>query len=139
MRKVVAISLLPVVLLAACDLDKGKKLAAMKQPCTTSPSPALAQTPTLPPGFPTPAGVTFTSSTKTGPSTILTGYFAGTLDAVYAAYKSGFTAARYSLTKTENDGPDAEVDWSGGKTTGEVKINGDCATRTDLTLTIRPA
>ena len=49
------------------------------------------------------------------------------------------TAGGYTLTKSEQDPRDAELDWSGHNTTGEVKMDWPCKGRTELTITIRPA
>jgi hypothetical protein len=136
-RAIVLLLVIPVLLSAACDTDKAQEEAKATAACPSA-SVALPQAPQLPAGFPSPSGLTYTGSSKAGPSTIVHGYFAGELNDLYDRYKSGFTAARYDLTKTENDGPDAEVDWSGGNTTGEVKLVAACKGRTGVTLTIRP-
>ena len=54
-------------------------------------------------------------------------------------YESAFQDAGYTLTKSEQDPRDAELDWSGGNTTGEVKMDWPCKGRTELTITIRPS
>ena len=77
---------------------------------------------------------------QAGPSTIVEAYFADDLDGAYGAYQSAFKGAGgYTLTKSEHDPRDAEIDWSGQSTTGEVKMDWPCKGRTELTITIRPA
>jgi hypothetical protein len=144
-RSLAALMVLAALVLGACGSngsDEGAQSptsAASTGDCPPA-SPAMAEAPALPDGFPAPDGVTFTSSKTAGPSTIVEGYYAGDLDAIFEAYKDGFTSASYDVTRSENEGDDAEVNWSGGGTTGEVKLNTDpgCEGRTLVKLTIRP-
>jgi hypothetical protein len=138
MRRLLGLVVIGVLLLSACDRDKAKEEARARNSCGPAPA-AMPGSPQLPPGFQAPDKVAYTSSAEAGPSTIVTGFFTGDLNDVYDAYRSGFGTAGYEVTKSENDGPDAEVDWSGGSTTGEVRLAAACTGRTDVTLTIRPA
>jgi hypothetical protein len=144
MKRTLAASLVVLALvLGACGSngsDEGSEptaSATSSGDCAPA-SPAMAEAPTLPEGFPMPDGVTFTSSEQAGPSTIVEGYFAGDLDAIFEAYKDGFESASYDVTRSENEEDDAEVNWSGGSTTGEVKLEAECEGRTSVKLTIRP-
>jgi hypothetical protein len=123
---------------AACGgEDKEKEQAS----AACGPAPAtLAKPPRLPSGFPSPGDVTYTGSHKAGPSTIVDGYWDGDVDAAFDGYKDAFdNASGYDVTKDEHEEDDAEVNFSGGGTTGQVKLLQTCADRTTVTITIRPA
>jgi hypothetical protein len=99
---------------------------------------AMGGSPTLPPKFPTPASVTYTGQTKAGPSSIVKGFRDGELDEAFDSYKSAFGSAGYSITDSEKEEDDAEVNFQGGKSTGQVKMIQLCKDRTSLSITIRP-
>jgi hypothetical protein len=101
-------------------------------------APAMTGQPTLPPKFPTPANVTYTGETKTGPSSVVKGYRNGELGDAFDEYKSSFGSARYTVTHDEKEEDDAEVNFAGGKSTGQVKMVQVCKDRTSLSITIRP-
>jgi len=118
--------------------DKGEKDAASKA-CPAAPA-ELAKAPKLPTGFPLPAEVTFTGTHRVGPSTIVTGYWAGEIDEAFDGYEKAFkNASGYEITKDEHEEVDAEVNFSGGSSTGQVKLLQTCKDRTSVTITIRPA
>jgi hypothetical protein len=48
-------------------------------------------------------------------------------------------AAGYSVTKEEQDAADAEVNFAGAGQSGQVKLLQTCKSRTNVTITIRPA
>jgi hypothetical protein len=124
------------LLTAGCGMEKDKEEAG--KACGAAPT-AIAQQPTLPSGFPTPSGVTYTKQSKAGPSTIVEGFRNGDLDSALEEYKSGIESATgYAVTKDEHDAADAEVNYSGGKTTGQIALKQECKDRTTIKLTIRP-
>ena len=141
MRRVMAFALVAMFALAAAacsEKDKGEQ-GAPTEACPAA-SPAMSTPPTLPASFPSPSQTTYTSSSKQGPSTVVEAYYGDDLDGAYSTYKSAFgSAGGYTLTKSEHDPRDAELDWSGHNTTGEVKMDWPCKGRTELTITIRPA
>ncbi len=59
------------------------------------------------------------------------------LDEAFDSYKSAFDSAGYEVTKDEEE-DDAEVNFSGGSPTSQVKMIQRCKDRTGLTITIRP-
>jgi hypothetical protein len=101
-------------------------------------APAMTGQPTLPPKFPTPDNVTYTGETKTGPSSVVKGYRNGELGDAFDEYKSSFGSAGYTVTHDEKEEDDAEVNFAGGKSTGQVKMVQVCKDRTSLSITIRP-
>ena len=143
MRRVTGIAVIAMmaIITAACsEHDKGEEgeQGAPTEACPSA-SAALTTPPTLPAKFPSPSDTTYTASSKAGPSTIVEAYFSDDLDGAFSAYKSAFQNAGYTLTKDEQDPRDAELNWSGGNTTGEVKMDWPCKGRTELTITIRPS
>ena len=151
MRKVIGIALMAILALAACS-SKGTSSSSSEPPsgeseesgAPTNPCPslpaALTTTPKLPAMFPSPSLAVYTNTSKAGPSTIINVTFKDDLPGAYDAYKSAFeSAAGYTLTKAEHDPRDAELDWSGHATTGEVKMDWPCLGQTGIDITIRPA
>jgi hypothetical protein len=128
-----------VLLVAGCGSSSEKKSEAGNAEKECGPAlPAMAGSPTLPPKFPTPASVTYTGESKAGPSTIVKGYRNGELADAFDSYKSAFDSAGYSVTHDEKEADDAEVNFEGGKSTGQVKMIQLCKDRTSLAITIRP-
>ena len=97
----------------------------------------VQQAPELPPRFPTPDGVTYTGAREAGPSTIVQGYHDALLGDAFESYRAAFEAAGYDVTQEEREQLDAEVNFEGGGTDGQVRMAA-CTERTDLTITIRP-
>ena len=137
--KRLAVLMVVVFGLVACGGEKDKEEAAAEQACGPKPAATKTVHPKLPAKFPTPKGVLYTESKKTGPSTVVSGYRNGGVESAYDAYKSAFPSAGYDVTKDEREEVDAEVNFSGGGSTGQVKLLQTCRGRTNVTITIRPA
>jgi hypothetical protein len=121
----------------ACGGEKDKEQAA--KPCGPFVG-MMAGSPTLlPKGFPTPTGVVYTSEKAAGPSHIVNGYIKRDVGSAFESYKQALNGGGYSVTKDEHEAVDAEVAFSGGKTTGQVKLVQECRDRTSVTVTARPA
>jgi hypothetical protein len=120
----------------ACTLEPDKRRA--KKACGDPPA-AMTATPSLPPKFPTPTGVTYTEEKNAGPSTIVTGYLPGEIGNAFDAFKQSLSTNGYAVTKTDHESVEAEVNYEGGKTTGQVKLLQECKDRTKVTITVRPA
>ena len=127
---------LAVVALAGCGGEEKDKEQAAKA-CPPAPA-AMTKAPTLPVGFPAPQGIVYTGETTKGPTTIVTGYLPVDIDAAYEDYKGAFVPP-YSVTKSEQENVDAEVNFAGPSTTGQVKLLQGCKDRTTVTITVRPA
>ena len=125
-----------VFLAAGCGSEKKSEEGKAEKECGAA--PAATDTPTLPPKFPTPASVTYTGQSKAGPSSIVKGYREGELADAFDSYKSAFSSAGYTVTHDEKEADDAEVNFAGGKSTGQVKMIQACKDRTSLAITIRP-
>ncbi len=107
--------------------------------CGAAPG-AMAGAPQLPAQFPTPSAVTYTGQEKDGPTTKVSGYRDGDLDQAYDGYGSALDGKDgYSVTDKEKEEDDAEVNFSGHGTTGQVKLQQKCSDRTTVTITVRPA
>ncbi len=103
------------------------------------PAPAAAsQPPELPPEFPTPASVTYTGDRQAGPSRVVEGYWDGQLQEAFEGYRAAFPAAGYDVVRDEIERVDAEVNFAGGGTTGQVRMLVRCRGRTNLSIVIRP-
>jgi hypothetical protein len=124
------------LLATACELEPDKRRA--KKACGDAPA-ALTTTPSLPAKFPTPQGIVFTEQKEAGPSTILTGYRSGKVMDAWDAFVQSLATNGYSVTKSDHEGVEGDVNYAGGKTTGSVKLVQECRDRTKVTITVRPA
>lgn len=137
MSRIGVLSVFVVLFAAACGSEKKSAEGKAEKECGTAPA-AMAGQPTLPAKFPTPDMVTYTGEKKTGPSTVVAGYREGELADAFDDYKSAFGSAGYDVTKDEKEADDAEVNFAGGSSTGQVKMIQSCKDRTSLSITIRP-
>ena len=97
----------------------------------------------LPAGFPKPSGVTYTKSMQAGPSTIVDGYFTGTLRQAYSAYRQAVSGAPgYDVIFDEIEAADSEVAYIGGppERSGVVALRANCEQpgRISVHITNRP-
>jgi hypothetical protein len=125
----------------ACGGDKDAESGGETVACDGTPlSPDAIK---LPADFPIPNEVTLTSSTKTGPSQVVNGYFEGDLEAAYHGFKDAFEGAGYTVLFDELEDQDSEVSYktADGGSTGQVALRSDCEEtgRTDVHITNRPA
>jgi hypothetical protein len=132
-RPTVLLALALVVPAAACGGDGDAAAVPTCAPIAAE----LTSDPALPEGFPTPAGVAYTGSREAGPSTLVEGYYEGTMEDAYDDYKAAFEEAGYDIPNEEQEQNDAEVNFEGGGTDGQVKLR-RCSDRTDVSITIRP-
>jgi hypothetical protein len=126
-------------LVAGCggggDKDKGEEAAD----CGETPA-AMSGTPQVPAAFPTVSGVTYTGQSKEGPTTKVSGYKDGDLDQSFDAYNQALDGQNgWSVTSKEKEEDDAEVNFSGHGTTGQVALKECDEDRTNVTITVRPA
>ena len=137
MKRLIIPLLMVSVALVACDTDKAQEQAKSKAACTSTPTP-LASIPSTA-GFPSASGVIVTSVSADGPSTKVSGYSSSSVSDLYTSYSSLLSQGGFSVTKKENDVVDAEVNFAGNHTTGQVKLANECAGRTSVDITIRPS
>jgi len=103
-------------------------------------APALKAPPKLPAGYPKPAQVTYTRAVQAGPSLIVYGFFVASLDEALNEYRAAVARAHYVNLKTEHDPHDAEINYAGGHTTGQIALRDNCleAETTFVQITSRP-
>lgn len=136
----VLLLILAALLFSACGGESGSSEEGEgAEAACTAPPKALSGTPQLPSGFPTPTEVTYTESKQAGPSNIVSGYWAGGIEAAYEGYKDAFEGTPYSVTKEEKEEDDAEVNFAGSGASGQVKLLQECKDRTSVSITVRPA
>jgi hypothetical protein len=124
---------------AACEPFGDKDKENLKKACGPAPA-AMAAAPKLPGGFPDAPGITYTGVRKDGPATVASGYLEQTIGPAHDAYAQAIRGASgFSVTKEEQDAADAEVNFSGNGKSGQVKLVQACESRTNVTVTIRPA
>ena len=134
------LTLLVAVLVGACGGggDGGEKDEGLRgaEPC--APPPAPVADPAFPTPFPEIDDVTWTASNAAGPSRVVNGYTSDVLDDLYKEMKEKFASGGYSVTKSEKDPHDAEVNFSSAQNTGQVRLGEECQGRRSVTITIRP-
>lgn len=132
-----AVAALSVLALAAagCGGEEEPKNALTATACAAS---AATGAVSLPTSFPVTTGVTYAGSTPAGPSTITSGTGAGSLGSIYDAFKADLAKAPYSVTKSEKDKDDAEVNFAGPDTTGQVKLRDCGGGKVAVEVTARP-
>ncbi|MDQ1439213.1 MAG: hypothetical protein QOK43_2842 [Acidimicrobiaceae bacterium] len=125
-------------LFAGCS-DKGKEGEGLRatEPCAEAPA-AFTGNNGLPSTFPVPKNVVLSETRTAGPSTVVGGYAEADLKAVFDSFKSALGKAPYSVTKSEKDAHDAEVNFAGEGNTGQVRLGEECKGRTSVGITIRP-
>jgi hypothetical protein len=138
-----ALSATVVLGLAACgggggeSKDTDANSEGAKVACDGSP----IQTTQLPAGFPKPDGVTYTKTSKAGPSHVVDGYYEGEVKDAYPAYKDAFESAGYKVLFNEiEDNNDSEVSYDGEGRTGQVALRNECeeSGRITVHITSRP-
>jgi hypothetical protein len=140
-KRLIALVVIVGLVLVACESEseKEKEREQGASPGSCATPTAVVTVPSLPPGFPQPSEVTFTGVQTIGPSIQVTGRWNGDLDEAFDGFKDEFQKAGYDVTFSEHEEDDAEVNFSGGGTTGQVKMTVPCEGQTDLRITIRPA
>jgi major membrane immunogen (membrane-anchored lipoprotein) len=138
MRRLVLVLALSLLLVGCGKSDKEKnEEAKANTPCPAAPA-ALTGASGLPSQFPVPDGVVATETKAAGPSTVVTGYAEQDLGEVFDAFKKALAEDPYSVTKSERDAHDAEVNFAGESTTGQVRLGEACTGRTSVQITARP-
>jgi hypothetical protein len=138
-RHALTLGILVAAFTAGCGGKEGEEAerAAATKACGAAPA-AMSGEPTLPDSFPSPSEVTYTAEKESGPSTIVEGYWDGDIDDAFDGYKTAFDDAGYDVTKDEHEEVDAEVNFAGGGSDGQVKLIQECEGRTSVSITIRP-
>jgi hypothetical protein len=131
-----ALSMIVASLVATACGSENASTSPGQTPCRSTPSPVAA--PSFPDGFPPITGVTWSSDQVAGPSQIVQGYTGGTLEDVFGEMKEKFGGGGYSVSKSERDRHDAEVNFTSARNTGQVRLSEECRGRLTVFITIRP-
>ena len=129
------------LLVAACGGDKKidpESSGETQAPCTR---PALTDSPDLPKGWPDLSEVTYTLQAEQGPTTVVEGYFAGSLEAAHDDFKRELEAAGFTVLFDEIEEDDSEVSWKGKGRSGQVGLRKECGSddKIFVHVTNRPA
>jgi len=125
---------------AGKETDTGGEVASpeAKESCRSSP---LSDSVELPSGFPQPSGVTYVKQSEAGPSKVIDGRYAGSVEEGYDAYLSAIKDVGYTLLFHEREGEDdAEISYKGDGRTGQIALRNECgeADKIYLHITSRP-
>ena len=127
------------LLVAACGGDKKTEEESSSQAACSR--PALTTSPDLPKGWPDLSDVTYTLQTEQGPTTVVEGYFDGSLQAAHDDFKRELEAAGFTILFDEIEERDSEVSWKGQGRSGQVGLREECgsADKIFVHVTNRPA
>ena len=119
-----------VAALAGCggngDGDKSSGEPLNQEAVAACEGTALADAPNLPEGFPKPDATTYTKEHEEGPTQVVEGYFAGSVEDAHDEYKSGFESAGFTVLFDEVEDNDSEVSWKGKGRSGQVALRNEC-------------
>src|SRR5262245_35863213 len=117
---------------------EGNLNAASGAVCDAS---ALSGDTGLPANVPEPDGVTYKTTKKAGPSTIVDATYDGDIDSGYDAYEEAVDDAGYNVLFKEKEEDDAEISYEGEGTTGQIALRAVCGEDDKLVvhITNRPA
>ena len=132
------------VFLAGCGGKSAEEKAKEQAAKASAPVCDMTQvldTTKLPSGFPKPDAVTYHQQKTEGPSLTVDATYAGNLDDAYSAYEQAVSAANYNVTHKEKEEDDAEINYAGGATTGQIALRDVCGESDKLVVEItnRPA
>ena len=115
------------LLLVACGGEKKNEEESgsgeIEAACTRGELATGAQ---LPKGWPELSEVTYTVETQQGPTTIVEGYFEGTLQAAHDDFKRELEDAGFTILFDEIEEDDSEVSWKGKGRSGQVGLRKEC-------------
>lgn len=135
---IISIAIVASSMLLACGDDEESKNGLDKAACAIGTPAGSASGVNLPSGFPQVEGVQFSGSTTAGPTTITAGIASKKLGDVFNDYKQQLAKSPFSVTKSEKDKDDAEVNFASADATGQVKLR-DCeGGKTAVQVTARP-
>jgi hypothetical protein len=102
---------------------------------------SLGEPPNLPASFPQVEQVTYTKQSKRGPTTVVEGYYEGSLQDAYDEYEKELEGAGFKILFDEIEEHDSEISWSGEGRSGQVALREECGSDDKLYvhITNRPA
>lgn len=123
--------------IAGCGGDSGRSGGTALPECPPPPAPLTGEN-NLPPRFPVADRVVLTQTRAAGPTTVVNGYSEAGIPELFEAWSQALDQPPYSVVKSEQEVRDAEVNFSGEDTTGQVRLNAECEGRTSVQITARP-
>jgi hypothetical protein len=122
------VAALAALTLAACGGSKGgeSEEAASPEAKAACEASAMSGEPKLPQGFPKLEKVTYTSSTPTGPTEIVDGFYEGSVKEAHDEYVKELPPAGFDVLFEELEEHDSEVSWKGAGRTGQVALREEC-------------
>jgi hypothetical protein len=129
------------LLVAACGGDNKSDAESSGEAQAACTRPALTDSPDLPKGWPDISEVTYTLQAEQGPTTVVEGYFEGTLETAHDDFKRELEAAGFTVLFDEIEEDDSEVSWKGEGRSGQVGLRKECASddKIFVHVTNRPA
>ena len=116
--------------LSACggksEAEKERENNANAASAAVCDASALSGDTGLPANFPDPDGVTYKTTKKAGPSTIVDATYDGDIDSGYDAYEQAVDGAGYNVLFKEKEEDDAEISYEGEGTTGQIALRAAC-------------
>jgi len=135
-----ALALFALVLVACGGGSKNEEESSGETQAACSRS-ALTGAPDLPKGWPNLNEVTYTLQEEQGPTTVVEGYFEGTLQAAHDDFKRELETAGFTILFDEIEEDDSEVSWKGMGRSGQVGLREECGSddKIFVHVTNRPA
>jgi hypothetical protein len=97
----------------------------------------------LPADFPIPGEAVLTSSTTSGPSQVVEGFYEADLESAYNEWKEALEGASYAILFDEIEDKDSEISYRSkdGASTGQIALRSECeeSGKTFVHITNRPA
>lgn len=123
---------------AGCGGGGDKESEGAKTACKAA---ATTKPTGLPAAFPVPGELTFTQATKDGPTVVVDGYWTAGLDETYNEFKDQVEQAGYTVTSSEKEDHDAEINYKGSGRVGQIALKDNCSESdtTRVHITNRPA
>jgi hypothetical protein len=87
---------------------------------------ALSSAPDLPQGWPQIDAVTYTQQSQQGPTTVVEGYFEGSVEQAHDDFKRKLGTGAFTVLSDELEEDDAEVAWKGQGKSGQVALRNEC-------------
>lgn len=144
--RLIVLAIVAGLLLAACGGSDKKassteaESAVSAEATAACDGTALSGDPKLPAKFPKLDKTTYVSTTPTGPSQIVDGYYEGSVKDAHDDYMQALKTAGFDILFDELEAHDSEVSWKGSSRTGQVALREECGQdgRSYVHITSRP-
>lgn len=113
-------------LLAGCGGSDSKSSESGDESEAACTAAALSTAPNLPAGWPQIDAVTYTQQSQQGPTTVVEGYFEGSVEEAHDEFKRELGTAGFTVLFDELEENDSEVSWKGQGRSGQVALRNEC-------------